>query len=184
MLQPAAPPCSPVLFRPQSPAGSLPPTHAPHPQQTPAGTLNSDFLLYSSKNWPEPQRVAKKRSGWKLRILRIRSQACRSSAPVETRELVKGSPGDRVGQRGWDPSHLSPLLILSPPRPPRCPSGTARSGLPTAVSSYNYQGVWLIGNRVRITSLLQARSWVPREGLGYPRPGFGQLGTPFPPSWS
>ena len=73
MLWPAAPPRSPVLFRPQLPAGSLLPTHAPHPRKTPAGTLNSDFLLYSSKNWPEPQRVAKKRSGWRLRMLGIRS---------------------------------------------------------------------------------------------------------------
>lgn len=87
---------------------------------------------------------------------------------------------------GRGQSHLSPLLIPSPPLPPRCPSSTARSGLPRAVSSYSYQGVQLVGDtesgsqassrlgaEMR-TQLLWAWTWTTGHRLPRSKSGWGR----------
>lgn len=67
-------------------------------QQIPEDTFNSDFYCTQVKTAQTRRQWQGNGMGGGLWVLRVRSPACLSSVPVETRRVVRGSPGDSVGQ--------------------------------------------------------------------------------------
>lgn len=114
-------------------------------------------------------------------MLRIRSPACLSSVPVETRRVVKGSLGDRVRYGPKPPLTSSNSKSSSSSSVPirhsqtRSPHSSEFLQLPRGTVGRKYG--------VRATSRLQARPWVPRRALRYPGLRLGQLGNVFPRGW-